>query len=37
MHPNNTYIKNYNEVKSHPGDIGVLELMSADDKRLLGI
>lgn len=33
----NIYIKNYNEVKKYAGDIGVPELMSADDKRLLGI
>lgn len=32
----NIYIKNYNEVKSYAGDIGVPELMSAD-KRLLGL
>lgn len=68
MYPNNIYIKNYNEVKQHPGDIGVQldqydnahglkhdaiaraqykhwrsvqtgvpELMSAEDKALLGI
>lgn len=23
MYPNNIYIKNYNEVKQYPGDIGV--------------
>lgn len=68
MYPNNIYIKNYNEVKQYPGDIGVQldqydyahgikhddlaraqykhwraqqtgvpELMSAEDKALLGI
>lgn len=37
MYPNNIYIKNYAEVKKYPGDIGVPELMSADDKSLLGI
>lgn len=68
MYPNNIYIKNYNEVKQYPGDIGVQldafddahglphdalaraeykkwraevtgvpELLSAEDKALLGI
>lgn len=29
----NIYIKNYNEVKSYAGDIGVPKLMSADKQR----
>jgi len=44
MYLNNIYIKNYAEVKKYPGDIGVQpvetgvpELLSVDDKRLLGI
>lgn len=37
MYPNNIYIKNYAEVKKYPGDIGVPELLSRNDRDLLGI
>lgn len=44
MYPNNIYIKNYNEVKQYPGDIGIqldqydnAHGIKHDDRDLLGI
>lgn len=37
MYPNNIYVKHYEEIKKLTGDIGVPELLSVEDKRLLGI
>lgn len=37
MYPNNIYVKNYEEIKKLTGDIGVPNLMSAADRKLLGI
>lgn len=34
MYPNNIYVKNYEEIKKLTG---VPELLSVEDKRLLGI
>ena len=37
MYEVNIYVKNYEAIKKLPGDIGVPNLMSAEDKALLGI
>lgn len=37
MYESNIYIKNYATIKKYPGDIGAPELLSVEDKRLLGI
>lgn len=37
MYENNVYIKNCAAIKKPPGDIGVPELLSVEDKQLLGL